>query len=210
MSRSRVPVAVIAVLALAAPAAAEAAELTTARPCYTSGQAMTIRGAGWLPGSRWSVQGEQIFDSGVTGDGGTFTSTNAEAPLLPADGSTRPQTFTIRGSQDAAEVASTTFKVVNFLARPVQPFGNPVRRTRWIFSGFKPGRRIYVHVTRRGETYTTEAGWGDADCGILRTRLRRLPGVPASRIRRGRYRVYVDNRRAFSPGGLQYRASITI
>lgn len=199
----------LAVSAALAPAAAGAAIIGTDLPCYLETQPMIIGGAGWVPGSGWSVQADQIFDSGVADAGGNWVSTAETAPIVPTN-TTKAQTVTLTGAQDGVTVATATFKVVNFLVQPRDPSGRPKRPTSWGFSGFLPGKRIYVHVRRGSKTYTEAAGRGDATCGTLRTRLSRLPAVPKSKVHPGKYKIFVDNRRRFSKGGRQFGASITI
>ena len=194
---------------LAFPAAAEAAKLSTDRQCYVDapGQLINVSGSDWAPGAAWSVSGAGIEETGTTGEAGTFAF-DAGVPAI-GDG-IKPRRFTLSATEDGTPVAETTFKVVNFLAIPASIQGRPTGKTSWGFSGFAPGKPIYVHVKRAGRVYTEKAGRGDRQCGTLKTRMRRLPAVPARRIRYGRYQVYVDNRRKFRRGGLQYAASITI
>lgn len=201
--------AAVALAALAFPAAADAASLTTDRRCYVDaeGQLLTVSGAEWAPGAAWSVSGAGIDEAGTTGAEGTFAF-NAGVPAI-GDG-IKPRTFTLSATEDGAPVAEASFKVVNFLAMPAAIQGRPTGRTSWRFSGFEPAKPIYVHVKRAGEVYTERAGRGDRVCGTLKTRMRRLPAVPPKQIRYGKYKVYVDNRRRFTRGGLQYAATITI
>jgi len=209
MTRALVTLAASVAAFALAPAVAGAATLGTNLPCYVERQPMVIGGAGWVPGTGWSVQTEQLFDSGVADPAGNWVSTTETAPIIPAL-TTKARTFTLTGSQDGTAVATATFKVVNFLVKPRDPNGKPKGTTSWGFSGFLPGKRIYVHVRRGSKTYTEAAGRGDQTCGTLRTRLSRLPAVPRSRVNPGVYKVFVDNRRRFSKGGRQYPASITI
>ena len=200
---------VAAAVVLAAPAAAQAATLTTDRPCYTEGAPMGIGGTGWAPGSQWSVSTDQLFASGTANDVGEFHTGDERAPIV-ATTNIKPKTFTLVGEQDGTEVARTTFRVVNFLVRPKSTSGKPTGRTSWSFAGFLPGKPIFVHVKRGRKVYHDKAGAGDRRCGTLKTRLRRLPAVPPRKIAYGKYKIFVDNRRRFSTGGLQYRATITI
>lgn len=202
-------VSVAAAVTALAPAAAGAATIATNLPCYVETQPMIIGGTGWGPGTGWSVQADQIFDAGVADGAGNWVSSTETAPVVPAI-TTRPQTVTLTGAQDGVTVATATFKVVNFLVRPRDDNGKPKGKTSWGFSGFLPGKRIYVHVRRGSKTYTEAAGRGDGTCGTLRTRMSRLPAVPRSKVRAGTYKVFVDNRRKFSKGGRQYAAAITI
>ena len=201
--------AAAAVSLLVAPGVASAAELNTDKPCYTEGAPMGIGGTGWAPGSQWSVEAPTIFASGTANEAGEFFTGDENAPTLSTTG-IAPKTFTLVGEQDGAQLATQAFKVVNFLVQPKSTNGKPTGKTSWSFSGFLPGKPIFVHVKKGRKSWTQKAGRGDGQCGTLKTRMRRLPAVPPRKITYGKYRVFVDNRRKFSAGGLQYRATITI
>lgn len=202
-------------LALLAPAAAHGATMATDRQCYVQantadgpvGQALTLTGAEWAPNSAYAVSGG-VDASGTADASGNWTFTGT----APTIGSSllKPQAFTLTGQQDGADAATATFKVVNFIVRPRDDSGRPTGKTTWNFGGFTPGKAIYFHLKKGAKVYTQRAGRGDAECGTLKTRLRRLPAVPKRKIRSGKYKVFVDNRRRFSKGGLQYTATITI
>lgn len=209
MNRILLALSGLATLAAALPAAAGAAVIATDHPCYVERQPMTIFGAGWVPGSAYSVETEQLYAFGAADAAGRWTSTTETAPIVTRE-SIKPKTFTLTGKQAGTPVGTVAFKVVNFGVKIGDASGKPRGRTSWGFSGFEPGKRIYVHVRRGGRTYTQGAGRGDATCGTRRTRLRRLPAVPASRIRTGTYKVFVDNRRAFRKGGRHVAFSIRI
>jgi hypothetical protein len=194
---------------VALPTAAEAATLATGQPCYIEQTPMQITGTGWPAGGDWSVQAEQIYDFGTADPAGNFVSTAEVAPIIPAI-TTKPKTFTLTGSSAGQPLATTTFQSVNFLVKPKDLDGKPTGKTRWNFSGFLGGKSIFVHVRRGGRTWTARAGKAAGPCGTLKTRLRRLPAVPSSQIRFGTYKVFVDNRRTFSKGGLQFPATIRI
>lgn len=212
---TRAPLAVAGLL-LVLPAAADAATLTTDRQCYVQAegangliqQTLTANGTGWVPNSTWGLSAEGIEASGPVDTAGNFTAAGNATAIDSAR--LQPQTFTLSGTQDGTEVATAEYSVVNFLVKPKSPDGNPTGTTSWWFGGFTPSKSIYVHVKRGKKVYTQKAGKGDETCGTLRKRLRRLPAVPSSKIEFGTYKIFVDNRRKFSKGGLQYRASIRI
>ena len=195
--------------AVLVPATAGAATLTTDLPCYVDSQPMTISGTGWPAGAPWDVQSEQVFAFGTTDAAGNFETTSETAPIIPAI-DTKVRTFTLTGQTGDQTLATTRFKVVNFLVKPKSSSGRPTGFTSWGFSGFLPGKAIYVHVKRGKRTWTQRAGKGSKPCGTLRSRLRRLPAVPPSQVRDGKYEVFVDNRKRLSKGGRQYRATVTI
>jgi hypothetical protein len=173
---------------------------------------MTITGTGWGPGTGWSVSTDdgQIRASGTADGSGAFAITGQPAPVPAADGP-EPQHFTLTGLQDGTIVASATFDAVNFLVRPRTPEGPPTGWTMWDFSGFVRGKNIYFHIRRgHGKVYTSQAGPATGECGTLTVRLRRIPGYPVEKMRGGKYKVFVDNRRKFTRGGLQYHGTIRI
>ncbi len=209
VSRLSIALAAGSAAAVLLPATAGAATLATDRPCYIESQPMGITGTGWPAGAPWDVASEQVFDFGTTDAAGSFTTTNESAPIIPAF-DTKVRTFTLTGQTGDQTLATTRFRVVNFLVKPKSSSGAPTGTTSWGFSGFLPGKAIYVHVKRGKRTWTQRAGTGSRPCGTLRTRLRRLPAVPAGQIRDGRYRVFVDNRKRLRTGGRQYQADIRI
>jgi hypothetical protein len=197
-----------AALALLAPAAAHGATIQTA-PCSYSGRPMPVIGSGWGPSTTWQLSGQGISAEGTADAAGNWSTEEPVAPDISSSGY-KPQTFELIAGQDGTQVASTKFKVVNFLVKPRSLNGKPTGKTTWVFSGFNPGKAIFFHITRKGHTWTSKAGKGDNPCGTLKRKLRRLPGVPAGQIHYGKYKVFVDNRRKFSKGGLQYTATITV
>lgn len=198
--------------ALLAPAAAQGATLTTDLPCYVEKQAMTVTGADWAAGSAFSLAGDSIAATG-TADALGGWSADVTAPPTPGR-STRPRTVVLTGDQDGAPVATTTFRTIDFLVDPQgSSSGRPTSSRIVRFSGFQPGRRIYLHVKRRGakRVYTRVVGRPKAPCGTFRRRLRRLPAIPASKIRFGRYTIAFDSRRRYSKRTLpQFVFNLTI
>ena len=205
-----------AATALLVPAAAHAATLETDAPCYLEGQGVGVRGTGWGPGTAWSVRADQIFAQGVADPTGTWTDlTQVKAPIVP-EITTAPTTVTLTGQQDGTDVASTTFQVVNFLVDPKgRATGKPTQKTTFAFSGFVPGQAIYVHVKKKGSSkvYTNKVGTAATPCGTLSKRLKRLPAVPAKKIKFGNYTLAFDSRKKYAkPNGQfnQFTLGITI
>lgn len=192
-------------------ATAQAAVITTDRACYVEQQPMAIAGTQFAPNSRYTVATDQLFAFGDADAAGNWLSTTETAPIVP-ERTTRPKTFTLTAKQDGVDVATASFDVVNLLVTLASTRGKPTSSTTWRFSGFTPGESIYVHVRRGGKTLANvRMGRGDARCGRLSTRQRRLPGVSSRRLRTGRYDLYMDNRKTFSPSKRpQYRSSISI
>lgn len=207
-TRSLLALAACGAAVAALPAPAGAATLATDLPCYPERYPVSVAGNGWGPNTRWSVQTEQVFTAGTADALGAFTGT-FEAPLIP-ENTVKPKTFTLTGSQDGAPVAEATFQVVNFLVKLDTDRGRPTGRTMWRFSGFAPGRTVYVHVRRGGKTLSnTKIATSSAPCGTGKRRLARLPGV--RRPRNGTYKLYVDSSKKFSAKTRpQYRADFSV
>lgn len=210
------PVLAAAALALLAPAAANAATLAVSQPCYYPQQQLLANGTGWGPGSSWSIKttdpSNQVFDYGTADAAGNFASTAEVAPLIDID-AVKPKTFTLTGQQDQQDVASTTFQVANLLVKLKKEDGKPTKSTRWSFSGFIPGQPVYVHVRRKGKTYTQRAGVASAPCGTLTKRMRRLPAWPKRRIAYGTYKLAIDNNKRYRKSDKsfpQFTAEVTI
>jgi hypothetical protein len=209
----RVALTTIGALAVTAATAAPSSAFTiqTDRSCYNEGQPMAIAGTGFVPGARWDVRTDQIFEAGVTDPLGNWLTTNERAPIV-VERTTTFKTFTLTGQQDGVPVAAANFDVVNLFVSLVSPRGKPTGRTRWRFSGFDRGKSIYLHVRRGGKTIANvRMGKADSRCGRASVVQRRLPGVRSSRIRSGSYQYYFDSRSTYSSKTRpQYRSSIFV
>ncbi len=201
MKRPVLPVLALVAVA-AAPASASAAAIKTSKACYVEGEPMQIVGQGFTPLTGWTVHDSsgQISAFGNADPSGNVALTGPEfAPVIVAD-TTKPRTYTLTATDNNAAsvpVASMKFKAVNFLVKYAGR-GNPRKRVPWRFSGFAPGRPIYVHVRRGGKTLkTTRIGRAKGPCGTLTKRSKRLP-VRASQVRSGNYKVFVDSSRRFA------------
>lgn len=209
MSRTTAGVAGLLGLALLVPAGASGATLDVGRKCFVENQPFNAVGTGWVPGSVFAVGDGGVLNASGVADGAGNWATQLTAPLVTRAG-TKPKTVQLAASQNNVPVASTSFKVVNFQAGPKSGSGNPRGRTKWRFSGFSPGKRIWIHVKRGKRVWRQKAGRGSRPCGTLKTRLRRLPAVPSSRIRDGKYKVFIDNRKKLRKGGRQQRGTVTV
>ncbi|HEV2786140.1 MAG TPA: hypothetical protein VGV67_07125 [Solirubrobacteraceae bacterium] len=87
------------------------------------------------------------------------------------------------------------FSVVRFgMTRSPAP-ERPSQRVKFTARGFEPGRRVYAHFRFRGRTRrTVSLGVAQGACGITSRRMRALP----TKLRYGRWSVYVDQRERFS------------
>jgi hypothetical protein len=195
--RSSSAAALAAVAAAAAvPAAAQGASIATDAPCYLAGSPMGISGTMFTPGARWTVETEQLFAFGDVDPTGGWSATET-APSLGAMIGPGRKTFNLVAKENQVEVARTQFSVTNLAASISPQRGRPTGTGRWKFSGFTPGRAIYVHVRRGGKTLGNyRFGVAKGTCGELTARARRLP-IKRSRIRSGTYTLVFDNARTY-------------
>lgn len=200
MTRTSPATAIAAAVAMfAVPAGvAHAAKLEDLDQCYVGGDTVTVQGSGFAPNSTVTVQ---VTDGpsakGPVSPTGTI-SVDLNAPDITSP-PVAPRSFTVTASDDAGSIASA---VSMFVTRtrpasnaPVQ--GNPNAATIWEFANFKPGRWIYGHFRFKGTTQRTVrfGRAGPAPCGQLRVRARR---VPVPRLHAGRWRLQIDQRKAYS------------
>ena len=205
MKRFLIPAAV-AVTAAAAPAVSSAATVATDLPCYLPGQTVTFGGAQFVPGAPFSVSGTGVFGSGTVDAAGNATATTSAPTLALKRRSAKTVAFQ---ATDGTNTIPGAFKVVNGGAQ-WDGSGNPRGTVKWAFGGLTPGQPIYVHVRRGSKTIkTTRAGKAGGVCGTATKRLKRLP-VASSQVRNGSYKVFVDSRKKFSRGGLQYGYSYRV
>ena len=74
-------------------------------------------------------------------------------------------------------LAQTAVTVANFAVDTVPAVAQPSRKVTWRFSGFIPGRLIYVHYLRPGSVIARMAfGRAQGPCGTLKARDRFYPG----------------------------------
>lgn len=205
MKRILIPAAVAAAVAVV-PAGASAAAVTTDLPCYLPGLPVTFAGSAFTPAAPFSVSGTGIFASGTVDAAGNATASTT-APSLSSSRRS-PKTVAYQAT-DGANTIPGSFKVVNGGAK-WDGSGNPRGTVKWSFGGLTPGQPVYVHVRRDSKTVkTTRAGKAGGVCGTASKRLKRLP-VDSADVRNGTYKVFVDSRKKFTKGGLQYGYSYRV
>ena len=166
--------------------------------CFTGGDTVTIRGSGFTPNALVTVQVREGGMAQATADAAGRIRVGVEAPRVTSP-PVAPRSFTVTASDSAGQGAPA---ISMFVTRtrpasnaPVQ--GNPTAATTWEFANFKPGRWIYGHFRFKGTTQRTVrfGRAGEAPCGQLRVRARR---VPVPRLHAGRWRLQIDQRKAYS------------
>ena len=200
MTRTSLAAAIAAAAgALAMPAAAQAAVLEPLNDqCFKPGESVRIQGDGFAAGAMVTVSVTEgpVRQKVADATGRVVVRVPAPSVTGPA---VAPRSFTVTATDSAGNVASA---ISMFVTRtrpasnaPVQ--GNPNAVTTWEFANFRPGRWIYGHFRFKGTTQRTVrfGRAGAAPCGQLRVRARR---VPVPRLHAGRWRLQIDQRKAYS------------
>ncbi|MEO6858794.1 MAG: hypothetical protein ABI323_09425 [Solirubrobacteraceae bacterium] len=191
---------------VAVAAQASAATLSVNQNCFvnttterTLHQApMVVTGSGYVPGDSVTITSSDGSVNTVTqaGPAGTIgIQIGAPTPFLKLPGS---QVVGLTASDDNASgtITGGTFLKTTLLdVATVPSTAPPSRRVSWYFSGFRPGRPIYVHYLHRGRQ-VARVRFGEAKgvCGLLRTRARFFPG----RQRYQRYGLQFDDSKRYS------------
>lgn len=199
--RALTAIVTAAVLVPAAAAAqASAATLSTSARCYVlTGQPaqIDVLGKGFTPGDTIQISGHGVAGSTVAGtDGSINLITNG--PSLPFRGPGQ-KTYTLQAHDETAQsglLASTSLTLANLSVATVPGTAAPTRKVTWHFSGFLPGKTIFIHYLHGGTVQAQMAfGTAQGPCGTLRARARLYPdGNP----RFGTYRVVFDQVRRYS------------
>jgi hypothetical protein len=185
---------VVAGLLLLSPAAADAADLTVPRPCFASGQRLTLSGTSFTPGTPIAIAGDAT-GAAQAGPAGTFTTAITAPPVAELG----PRVVTVLAIDQAnpANVATLRIRVVHEAYGSNRPVaGRPREITTWRFAGFVPGRPIYAHFLL-GDRSRGDYRFGVARgvCGTLTARAARIPGVRA--LAPGRWTLKLDQRMTY-------------
>ena len=164
-----------AVAALTLPAAASAAELTVnpGKPCYGSGETVSLLGSGFTPnlmsGINVTKDGESIGTLS-TDVGGAF---NGRLRLGQRNGS-RTSTYTATDTSNPTLTASTQIVVSEVDVRLRPRSGAPGRRITIGALGFTEGKTLWAHVVRRNSVRNLKIGALKGACHRLRSKRRLL------------------------------------
>jgi hypothetical protein len=187
--------------ALAAPAGAGAAVLQPLNDqCFKPGDSVRIQGDGFTAGAMVTVRVTEGPVAQKVADPTGRVVVRVAAPPVTGD-AVAPRSFTVTAT-DGSNPDNVAPAISMFVTRtrpasnaPVE--GNPNAATTWEFANFRPGRWIYGHFRFKGTTQRTVrfGRAGDPPCGQLRVRARR---VPVPRLHAGRWRLQIDQRKAYS------------
>ena len=193
--RALAAVAAAATLVPAVAAAqASAATLSTSAPCYVISNGrpqIDVLGTGFTPGDTIQITGTGVSGSTVAGTDGSINLITP-GPTLPFMGPGQ-RTYTLQAQDQTAPsgvLASTPMTVANLSVDTVPGTAAPARRVTWRFSGFLPGRTIFIHYLHGGKVQARMAfGKARGPCGTLKARDRLYPG---GQPRFSSYRVVFD------------------
>jgi hypothetical protein len=184
-------------VALAAPAAASAAVMTAApvKPCYGSGEQVTLTGSGFTPSSGVNITRDGTFLDGIETDA---TGAFGARLTLGLDNGRQTRTYAATDITNATLTASLQL-VVSEVVVGIRPrSGPPGRRLRIRAKGFTTGQTLWVHVIRGRSQRHINLGDLTGACRSLTTRRRILPrSAPL-----GLYRVQFDTYRRYDPDRL--------
>jgi hypothetical protein len=164
-----------AVAALTLPAAASAAQLTVnpGKPCYGSGETVSLLGSGFTPnlpsGISVTKDGEAIGTLS-TDVGGAF---NGTLRLGQRNGK-RTSTYTATDTSNPTLTASTQIVVSEVDVRLRPKSGAPGRRITIGAVGFTEGKTLWAHVVRGNSVRNLKIGALKRACHKLRSKRRLL------------------------------------
>jgi hypothetical protein len=163
------------VAALTLPAAASAAQLTVnpGKPCYGSGETVSLLGSGFTPnlpsGISVTKDGEAIGTLS-TDVGGAF---NGTLRLGQRNGK-RTSTYTATDTSNPTLTASTQIVVSEVDVRLRPKSGAPGRRITIGAVGFTEGKTLWAHVVRGNSVRNLKIGTLKRACHKLRSKRRLL------------------------------------
>ena len=184
--------------AIAFPSAASAASLTVSpqKRCYSSGEAVSLTGAGFVPSNDTSKHVQ--LDRGRTSVGrlstdpfGAFVGTLT----LGLDSGRETRTYTATDLLDPSITASTqlTVSAVRVGLEPAN--GSPGRRLTVKARGFTTGPTLWAHVIRGKSRRNVKVGQLEGACGNLTIRRRLLPRDAAF----GVHKLQFDTFQSYDP-----------
>lgn len=185
-----------AAAAVAPPAAAQAATLDArpSKPCYGTGDRVSLVGTGFTPSESVLISRDGRRIGPVRANSAGSIAALATVPSIPR--STQTSTYRATDQTDGA-VFATTRVTLSRLAVTVTPGDSEAQRPRRIRArGFTAGRVLYAHVVRGKTRRRVKIGRLTGRCRTI-NRVRRLFGAKA---KAGFYKVQFDTFRTFRAG----------
>ena len=181
---------------MAAQAAPVAPSLATDLDCYQQSRAVAVAGAGFTPGSPFTLTREGAPQgAGTVAQDGTLASTFSSG-RLPSGVGERAFTLT---AQAGTQTATARVRVTRFSAAFTPTRATPATHVRFSVFGFGRRAPVYVHYLRSGATGSSDTvslGTASGPCGrIASSAARRLfPFTP----RTGTWSLQFDTKRSYS------------
>jgi hypothetical protein len=202
------PAALLAAGVAVAPGA-QAATVASPVPCVRvipGTPQFPVIADGFAPGASLTFNADGGFlGTGQADPAGHFESA-FEAPQLPEGRDLK--TMQLTADDGAGLVAGPVpVKVTNVVVR-APANAKPRKRVRFRVFGFAAGKRVYLHVRRKGQTKGRfSLGRASAPCGTTSKRLRFMP---LRNFTFGTYRYYFSHSKRFKKKAVIYEAQVTI
>jgi hypothetical protein len=197
----------VAVGVLALPASASAAFLAVlpAKPCYRSGERVTLGGSGFTPNNSAAValDGKQLGVANANADGllsGTIR--------LGSIRGERNRVITAVDQANQANVGTVTLHQSGVVVSVKPRRAGPGKRVRIKAYGFTGSKRLYAHVRRGRFHRNVRIGSLKGNCRKLSRRVK----VFSRATRAGVYKVQFDGKRRYSKRtvpAVTYRVTIS-
>ncbi len=197
--RGRLLGAAVAVVALAGPAvgtaSASAATIKVTKKCYVNadpghGALIAVVGSGFTPGDTIAIQGAGASGTATASPGGQIL-VSTSGPTLTTTGPAA-QTFTLSATDQTTSsgtLATTTVTMANLSVATKPAVAKPTRKVIWQFSGFTPGKTIWIHYLRKRVVNRMSFGKANGPCGLLTAKRKFYPG---GHPRFTKYTVVID------------------
>ncbi len=198
----RVSVGFVAVAVPVIPAtAASAATIAVTKPCFVNanpgkGAPIGVIGTGFTPGDTIEITGTGVFATATASpQGGILLATGG--PILSTAGPAT-QSFSLTANDQTSGVgnlAATTVTVANLSVATNPSVAKPTRKVSWHFSGFVPGKTIWIHYLRKHAVTRMSFGKAKGACGTLSAKRTLYPG---GHPRFSKYTVVLDQLKRYS------------
>jgi hypothetical protein len=184
--RRRLVWAVAGVTALAVgpvgTAVASAATISVSQPCYVNvnpakGAPIAVSGLGFTPGDTIEIQGTGVFATATASPTGQILVGTGGPILTTAGPAVRSFTLTANDqTTGASSLATTTVTMANLSVATKPTTAKPTRKIAWHFSGFTPGKTIWIHYLRKKVVARMSFGKAGGPCGTLTAKRTLFPG----------------------------------
>jgi hypothetical protein len=178
---------------------ASAATLVANQACYVNGgpgspAAMTVTGAGWVPGTTVQLIGGTTFANATADAAGTVTFSTAAPELsgISPGAKTTKLTATATNPDGTKLSGSVTVMSANLAVATSPSSVRNVRKQKvtFSFSGFVPGKHIYGYYLLKKVVAKVKFGKAHGPCGVLKQKALLYPG---GRPSKDKYKVTFES-----------------